>query len=77
MTVHKSQGSEFDHTALVLPNGFLPVLTRGENANASLQWAGNTYPRAGGSLTAKNLAPPELVACKTGFPCVVKGMWSG
>ncbi|WP_114194524.1 exodeoxyribonuclease V subunit alpha [Edaphovirga cremea] len=28
MTVHKSQGSEFDHTALVLPNQFLPVLTR-------------------------------------------------
>ncbi|MBG6240941.1 MAG: exodeoxyribonuclease V subunit alpha [Candidatus Symbiopectobacterium sp. Dall1.0] len=28
MTVHKSQGSEFDHTALVLPNAFLPVLTR-------------------------------------------------
>lgn len=28
MTVHKSQGSEFEHTALVLPNGFLPVLTR-------------------------------------------------
>ncbi|WP_343552360.1 exodeoxyribonuclease V subunit alpha [Pantoea sp.] len=28
MTVHKSQGSEFDHTALVLPAQFLPVLTR-------------------------------------------------
>ncbi|MFC3394584.1 exodeoxyribonuclease V subunit alpha [Brenneria rubrifaciens] len=28
MTVHKSQGSEFEHTALVLPNHFLPVLTR-------------------------------------------------
>ncbi|MFB6422136.1 MAG: exodeoxyribonuclease V subunit alpha [Candidatus Malihini olakiniferum] len=28
MTVHKSQGSEFEHTALVLPNEFLPVLTR-------------------------------------------------
>ncbi|KML69169.1 exodeoxyribonuclease V subunit alpha [Pectobacterium peruviense] len=28
MTVHKSQGSEFDHTALVLPNHYLPVLTR-------------------------------------------------
>ncbi|MFB6434853.1 MAG: exodeoxyribonuclease V subunit alpha [Candidatus Malihini olakiniferum] len=28
MTVHKSQGSEFEHTALVLPNGFFPVLTR-------------------------------------------------
>lgn len=28
MTVHKSQGSEFDHTALVLPTHFLPVLTR-------------------------------------------------
>lgn len=28
MTVHKSQGSEFDHTLFVLPNHFLPVLTR-------------------------------------------------
>ncbi|WP_213993173.1 exodeoxyribonuclease V subunit alpha [Sodalis sp. dw_96] len=28
MTVHKSQGSEFDHTALALPNQLLPVLTR-------------------------------------------------
>ena len=28
MTVHKSQGSEFEHTALVLPAQFLPVLTR-------------------------------------------------
>lgn len=28
MTVHKSQGSEFDHTALVMPAQFLPVLTR-------------------------------------------------
>ena len=28
MTVHKSQGSEFDHTALVMPAQFSPVLTR-------------------------------------------------
>ncbi|CNK99412.1 exonuclease V subunit alpha [Yersinia aldovae] len=28
MTVHKSQGSEFEHTALVLPGTFMPVLTR-------------------------------------------------
>jgi len=28
MTVHKSQGSEFEHTALVMPTQFLPVLTR-------------------------------------------------
>lgn len=28
MTVHKSQGSEFDHAALVLPQGLNPVLTR-------------------------------------------------
>lgn len=28
MTVHKSQGSEFDRTVLVLPNRFLPLLTR-------------------------------------------------
>lgn len=28
MTVHKSQGSEFDHAALVLPTQFSPVITR-------------------------------------------------
>ena len=28
MTVHKSQGSEFDHTALILPDTSNPVLTR-------------------------------------------------
>jgi exodeoxyribonuclease V alpha subunit len=28
MTVHKSQGSEFDHTALVMPDTMNPVLTR-------------------------------------------------
>jgi exodeoxyribonuclease V alpha subunit len=28
MTVHKSQGSEFDHTVLVLPDASSPVLTR-------------------------------------------------
>ncbi|CUR53603.1 RecBCD enzyme subunit RecD [Serratia symbiotica] len=28
MTVHKSQGSEFNHTVLVLPNYFIPMLTR-------------------------------------------------
>jgi exodeoxyribonuclease V alpha subunit len=28
MTVHKSQGSEFDHVLLVLPETDLPVLTR-------------------------------------------------
>ncbi len=28
MTVHKSQGSEFDHTAMVLPDTMSPVLTR-------------------------------------------------
>jgi exodeoxyribonuclease V alpha subunit len=28
MTVHKSQGSEFEHTAMVLPDAMNPVLTR-------------------------------------------------
>lgn len=28
MTVHKSQGSEFDHVALILPTEFSPILTR-------------------------------------------------
>ncbi len=28
MTVHKSQGSEFDHSALILPSQHSPVVTR-------------------------------------------------
>jgi len=28
MTVHKSQGSEFTHTALLLPENLSPILTR-------------------------------------------------
>ena len=28
MTVHKAQGSEFDHVAMVLPETDLPILTR-------------------------------------------------
>ena len=28
MTVHKSQGSEFDHTVLALPQNQVPVVTR-------------------------------------------------
>ncbi|VFP86513.1 exodeoxyribonuclease V subunit alpha [Candidatus Erwinia haradaeae] len=28
MTIHKSQGSEFDHTIVILPNQIIPVLTR-------------------------------------------------
>jgi exodeoxyribonuclease V alpha subunit len=28
MTVHKSQGSEFEHSVLVLPNSQSPILTR-------------------------------------------------
>ncbi|MGD9223190.1 MAG: ATP-binding domain-containing protein, partial [Desulfobacteraceae bacterium] len=28
MTVHKSQGSEFDHAVMVLPQAITPVLTR-------------------------------------------------
>ena len=28
LTVHKSQGSEFDHVALILPETDLPLLTR-------------------------------------------------
>lgn len=28
MTVHKSQGSEFDHVALILPPNFVPIITK-------------------------------------------------
>jgi exodeoxyribonuclease V alpha subunit len=28
MTVHKSQGSEFDHAALILPSRSVPLVTR-------------------------------------------------
>ncbi len=28
MTIHKSQGSEFEHTLMILPPEFTPILTR-------------------------------------------------
>lgn len=51
MTVHKSQGSEFDHCALVLPDSYSPVLTK------ELLYTGIT--RARGQLSL--LTPAEGV----------------
>jgi exodeoxyribonuclease V alpha subunit len=47
MTVHKSQGSEFDHTLLVLPERDTPVLTR------ELVYTGCTRARRGLTLMAR------------------------
>lgn len=44
MTVHKSQGSEFDHTVLILPEYLSPVLTR------ELLYTGITRARASFTL---------------------------
>lgn len=52
MTVHKSQGSEFDHCALVLPDSFSPVLTK------ELLYTGIT--RARKHLTLLAAAEPVL-----------------
>jgi len=49
MTVHKSQGSEFDHVCLVLPNAPVAVLTR------ELLYTGITR-----SITRLTLVVPDL-----------------
>jgi len=53
MTVHKSQGSEFGHVALVLPDDDAPVLTR------ELVYTGITRARQAFTLVAPR---PELLA---------------
>lgn len=50
MTVHKSQGSEFTHTALILPDALNPVLTKELVYTAitrARQWFSLIEPRAG------------------------------
>ncbi|MCU5774658.1 exodeoxyribonuclease V subunit alpha [Erwiniaceae bacterium BAC15a-03b] len=59
MTVHKSQGSEFEHTALVLPNHFLPVLTR------ELVYTAITRARARLTLYADNSVWKKAVKVRT------------
>jgi exodeoxyribonuclease V alpha subunit len=50
MTVHKSQGSEFEHVALVLPPHLNPVLTR------ELVYTGITRAKAAFTLVAPDPA---------------------
>ncbi|MEB0048725.1 MULTISPECIES: exodeoxyribonuclease V subunit alpha [unclassified Pseudomonas] len=50
MTVHKSQGSEFAHTALILPDGLNPVLTKEliyTGITRAKDWFTLIEPRAG------------------------------
>lgn len=53
MTVHKSQGSEFDHVVMVLPEAMKPVLTR------ELAYTGITRARRCFTLAGPN---PELLS---------------
>lgn len=59
MTVHKSQGSEFHHTALALPNQILPVLTR------ELLYTAVTRARARLSLYATDEVLRHAIETKT------------
>lgn len=59
MTVHKSQGSEFYHTALALPNQILPVLTR------ELLYTAVTRARVRLSLYATDEVLQHSIATKT------------
>ncbi|WP_074012048.1 exodeoxyribonuclease V subunit alpha [Candidatus Sodalis sp. SoCistrobi] len=59
MTVHKSQGSEFQHTALVLPNQIVPVLTR------ELLYTAVTRARARLSLYATDEVVQYAIATRT------------
>jgi exodeoxyribonuclease V alpha subunit len=56
MTVHKSQGSEFAHVALVLPDEDVPVLTR------ELLYTGITRARTAFTLVGPQGRLPGLVA---------------
>ncbi|MEI8303875.1 MAG: exodeoxyribonuclease V subunit alpha [Burkholderiales bacterium] len=57
MTVHKSQGSEFAHVVLVLPEADVPVLTR------ELVYTGITRARAAFTLVARH---PDLLGTAIG-----------
>jgi exodeoxyribonuclease V alpha subunit len=57
MTVHKSQGSEFGHVVLVLPEDDVPVLTR------ELLYTGVTRARRAFTLVARR---PAMLASAVG-----------
>jgi exodeoxyribonuclease V alpha subunit len=59
MTVHKSQGSEFEHTALVLPDDAPPVLTR------ELLYTGITRARRWLTLVGTQAAIDHALAQRT------------
>lgn len=59
MTVHKSQGSEFDHAALVLPNQYTAVVTR------ELVYTAITRARSRLSLYADDRVLEKAIVTKT------------
>lgn len=59
MTVHKSQGSEFEHTALVLPDDAPAVLTR------ELLYTGITRARRWLTLVGTQAAVEHTLAQRT------------
>ncbi len=59
MTVHKAQGSEFDHVVLVLLNCFLPILTR------ELVYTGITRARTRLSLYATDSVLKKAISTPT------------
>jgi exodeoxyribonuclease V alpha subunit len=59
MTVHKSQGSEFEHTALVLPEEASPILTR------ELLYTGITRARRWLSLIGTQASVEQAMAQRT------------
>ena len=59
MTVHKSQGSEFEHAALVLPNQYTAVVTR------ELVYTAITRARSRLSLYADDRVLEKAIVTKT------------
>ncbi|MBZ2401170.1 ATP-binding domain-containing protein, partial [Erwinia amylovora] len=59
MTVHKSQGSEFDHAALILPAQNVPVVTR------ELVYTAITRARKRLSLYADERVLGQAIATRT------------
>lgn len=67
MTVHKSQGSEFDHAVLVLPASVSPVLTR------ELIYTAVTRAKHRVTLTGERLSVLETALRQRVFRC--SGLW--
>ncbi|MCK0162702.1 exodeoxyribonuclease V subunit alpha [Marinobacter sp. S6332] len=76
MTVHKSQGSEFNHTCLVLPDRLSPVLTR-ELVYTGITRAKNWFSLITGDASVFSESVEQRVVRASGLALVLAGSGVG